>query len=239
MTRYLVTIGVVVLIAAVTVLWFAHREAVALDAMAAAQLAEIAARAKGEPVVIVREGPVRVVERERVVIQRVAPGAKPVGSATVETTTTATGAPVIPCPQQSDTPSAQGTTPAQVRCPNPELGCRTTITGWRHATSGAVLATGTQTIRWKWPDRDWQESSADLTPENTSIQALPMVLQPDAPPRWLAGGLVGLDSHGSLRYGAVAARRLGGYRGVDLHAVAVGLVGGGDVVVSAGLAVGW
>lgn len=233
MTRYLVTIGVVVLIAAVAVLWFAHREAVALDAMAAAQLAEIAARAAGEPVVIVREGPVRVVERERVVIQRVAPGAKPVGSATVETTATATGAPVIPCPQQPDTPSAQ------VRCPEPVLGCRTEITGWRHASSGAVLATGTQTIRWKWPDREWQESIADLTPENTSIQALPMVLQPDAPPRWLAGGLVGLDSHGSLRYGAVAARRLGGYRGVALHAVAVGMVGGGDAVVTAGLGVGW
>lgn len=235
MTRYVLTIAAVVLLALAAVVWFAHREAVALDQRAAAELEAIRARAQGEPVVIVREGPVRVVERERVVVQRVAPGARPVGSATVETTATATGAPVIDCPQRSGALS-----PAeQVRCPDPLLGCRTTITGWRHATSGAVLATGTQTLSWRWPGQDWQHSAADLTPENTSIQALPMVLQPDAPPRWLAGGLVGLDSHGSLRYGAVAARRLGGYRGVDLHAVAVGMVGGGDVVVTAGLAAGW
>ena len=205
----------------------------ALDQRAAAEVEAIRARAEGRPIVIVEPGPVRIVERERVVVQRVAPGARAVGSATVETTATATGAPVVDCPQQPDTPSAQ------VRCPEPDLGCRTTITGWRHASSGAVLATGTQVLRWRWPDQDWQESSADLSPENTSIQALPMVLQPDAPPRWLAGGLVGLDSHGSLRYGAIAARRIGGFRGVDLHAVAVGMVGGGDVVVTAGLGVGW
>lgn len=234
MTRYLITIAVVVLFAVLCVIWFAHRESVALDRQAAAEIETIRARAQGEPVVIVRDGPVRVVERERVVVQRVAPGARPVGSATVETTATATGAPVVDCPQQPDTPSA-----AQVRCPEPILGCRTEITGWRHASSGAVLATGTQTIRWRWLGQDWQHSSADLTPENTTIEALPMVLQPDAPRRWLGGALVGLDSHGSLRYGAVIARRLGGYRGVDLHAVAVGMVGGGDVVVTAGLAAGW
>lgn len=234
MTRYLVTIALVVVVAATAVVWFAHRESVALDRQAAAEIEAIRARAQGEPVVIVRPGPVSAVERERDTVQRVAPGAQAVASATVETSTTATGAPVVDCPPLTKGESLQG----QVRCPEPDLGCRTTITGWR-TDLGNVIATGTQTLRWKWPGKDWQESVADLTPANTAITTLPMVLQPDPAPRWLAGGLVGLDSHGSLRYGAVAARRLGGYRGLDLHAVAVGMAGGGDVVVTAGLAVGW
>jgi len=233
MTRYLVTIALVVLLAALAVVWFAHRESVALDREAVAEIEAIRARAQGEPVVIVRPGPVRVVERERVVVQRVAPGAQAVASATVETSTTATGAPVVDCP-----PLAKGDPVVPVRCPEPDLGCRTTITGWR-TDLGNVVATGTQTLRWKWPGKDWQESSADLTPANTTITTLPMVLQPDPAPRWLAGGLVGLDSHGSVRYGAVVGRRLASRWGVDLHAVAVGMAGGGDVVVTAGLAVGF
>ena len=231
MTRYLVTIAVVILFAAAGVLWFAHKAAVALDQRAAAEVARIEAEiAKGEPLVIVQPGPVRVVERERVVVQRVAPGAQAVASAAIETTTTATGAPVVDCPPSSVT--------KVVQCPGPDLACQTSITGWR-TELGNVIATGTQTLRWRWPDQDWQESSVGLTPANTTVTALPMVLQPDPAPRWLAGALAGLGSHGSIRYGAVAARRLGGYRGVDLHAVAVGMVGGGDVVVTAGLAAGW
>ena len=216
--------------------WMEHRRAVVLDQLGAAEVEAIRARAKGEPLVIVEPGPVRVVERERVVVQRVAPTAKPVVSATVETTTSATGAPLVDCPPPTTKPT-EGTV-HRVRCPQPELGCRTQITGWR-TDLGNVLATGTQALRWRWPGQDWQESVADLTPENTTVTATPQALQPAATPRWLAGPLIGLDSHGSLRYGAVAARKLGGYRGLDLHAVAVGLVGGGDVVVSAGLAVGW
>ena len=38
---------------------------------------------------------------------------------------------------------------------------------------------------------------------------------------------------------AVAGRKLASRWGVDLHAVAVGMVGGGDVLVTAGLAAGW
>lgn len=235
MTRYLVTIALVVVAAIVAVLWFAHRESVALDRQAAAEIEAIRARAQGEPVVIVEPGPVRVVERERVVVQRVAPEAKPVLSAKIETQTTAEGAPVVECPER---PGALVSAGGSVRCPDPLIGCRTTITGWR-TSLGATLATGTQTLRWKWPDRDWQESTADLTPENTKVTATPQALQPATSPRWLAGALIGLGSDGSSRFGAVAARRLGGYRGVDLHAVAVGLVGGGDVVVTAGVALGW
>ena len=70
--RYLVTIALVVAVALLAVVWFAHRESVALDREAAAEIEAIRARAKGEPVVIVRPGPVRVVERERVVVHRVA-----------------------------------------------------------------------------------------------------------------------------------------------------------------------
>ena len=232
MTRYLVTIALVVAVALLAVVWFAHRESVALDREAAAEIEAIRARAKGEPVVIVEPGPVRVVERERIVVQRVAPGAVPVASATVETTTTATGAPVLVYPESKPGPCPP------MQCPSPEIGCRTAITGWR-TDLGNVVATGTQTLRWRWPDQDWQESAVDLTPANTTITVLPMVLQPDPAPRWLAGGLVGLDSHGSLRYGAVAGRKLASRWGVDLHAVAVGMVGGGDVVVTAGLAAGW
>ena len=230
--RYLVTIALVVAVALLAVVWFAHRESVALDREAAAEIEAIRARAKGEPLIIVQPGPVRIVERERVVVQRVAPGAVPVASAVVETTTTATGAPVVDCPQTTGAPAST------VRCPEPDMGCRTAITGWR-TDLGNVVATGTQTLRWHWPGQDWQESTADLTPANTTITTLPMVLQPDRAPRWIAGGLVGLDSHGSIRYGAVAGRKLASRWGVDLHAVAVGMVGGGDVVVTAGMAGGW
>lgn len=227
MTRAIIISVVIIALIVCAFAWLASLHAAALDERAAAEIDAIRARAEGQPVVVVGPGPVRVVERERVVVQRVAPTAKPIGSAEIETGGETHGAPQIECPDAT-----------VVQCPDPLTGCETHITGWR-TELGNVLATGTQTRWWQWPGEDRQESTVDLTPTNTKVTADPRLLVPTSSPRWLAGALVGLGSDGSPRYGAVAARKLGGYRGVDLHAVAVGLVGGGDVVVSAGLAVGW
>ncbi len=228
MSRYLTTIAAVVITALLVTAWFLYRESELLDQVAASEVKRIEAEiAKGAPLVRVVPGPVRVLERERIVVQQVAPKAEPIVAAEIHSEGETQGAPQLKCPDAS-----------VVQCPDPLTGCETHITGWR-TEAGNVVATGTQTRWWQWPGKERQDSTVDLTTKNTKVTADPRLLVTDSAPRWLAGALAGLDSHGTPRYGVVIGRRLVSRRGVDLHAVAVGMVGGGDVVVTAGLAAGW
>ena len=227
MKRTVIEAVVLLLVVLGIIYWVESRRADALDQRAAAEITAIRARAHGKPVVIVEPGPVRIVERERVVIREVAPEAKPVLSADIHTEGKTDGAPQIKCPDAT-----------VVQCPNPLTGCETHITGWR-TEAGNVVATGTQTRWWQWPGKERQDSTVDLTTKNTKVTADPRVLVPDASPRWVAGFALGLDSNADKRASIYGLRRVGVVRGRALYVSAAGMVGGGDVVVTAGLAAGW
>lgn len=71
------------------------------------------------------------------------------------------------------------------------------------------------------------------------MTADPRLLVPDDSPRWVAGFSLGLDSNAEKRASIYGLRRVGAVRGRALYVSAAGMVGGGDVVLTAGLAAGW
>lgn len=76
--------------------------------------------------------------------------------------------------------------------------------------------------------------------EPWSVDATSLVVREQpTDPRWLVGALVGIDTDARMRYGAVAARRLGRVRDAEIHALGIGLLGDGDAVVAFGLGAAW
>jgi hypothetical protein len=205
------------------------RQSQALDERAAAEIAAMRARAANRPVVIAASAPINTTREERAIVRDVARGARPVARVAIATGATATGAPQIACPP------ATGPGPPVVSCPSPDIACVTHITGWRH-DAGAVLATGTQTLRWRWPGESWRESVSALDSANTAVVVAPE-LTGETPGRWIIGGVVGLDDDAEPRYALLAARRVRSWRRWHLHALGQVMAGSGDVIVSAGVAV--
>jgi hypothetical protein len=216
-------------LAAALVLFALMRQSRALDERAAAEIEAIRARAANRPMVVASSAPITPTRDERDVVRAVVRGARPVATAAIATGATATGAPQIACPP------ATGTGPSVVTCPSPEIGCVTHITGWRH-DAGAVLATGTQTLRWRWPGQDWQQTTAAIDATNTRVSVVPNLIVA-TPTRWLVGATIGLDDDAEPRYALLAARRVGSSRNWHVYALGQVMAGGGDVVVSAGVAV--